>query len=295
MDPFDEFEFKPLTQGLGFHKKRAKLKEESSSLSDGELKPAVVPPLFEGLPKEDVPSAKSLLSEMREDLASPAVDPLRERRNYSRKRSAPLPRKSPVEGAPAQSQIFGSSKTASAATVGYNPSLPLSTTILDKLPSASTKDQTRKGSPQSPRRVRLQMVPCSLSAALLDGILIFALSLMFVASLLFVTDLNLATVLSHIQVDRMTQASLALLLFAVWGMYMVLSRSFFGASLGEWAFDLQLGQDGDQKKLSYPFRVLARMVIQVVTGFVFLPLLSIIFRRDLAGTICGLSLYGFQS
>src|SRR5580658_5966931 len=39
MDPFDEFEFKPLTEGLGFHKKTVSLKDglKSTGVLDDEL------------------------------------------------------------------------------------------------------------------------------------------------------------------------------------------------------------------------------------------------------------------
>jgi hypothetical protein len=48
MDPFDEFEFKPLTEGLGFHKKAVNLKHSlsESGVLDDELSdiPSAVPP-----------------------------------------------------------------------------------------------------------------------------------------------------------------------------------------------------------------------------------------------------------
>ncbi|NJL25897.1 MAG: hypothetical protein HC902_12510, partial [Calothrix sp. SM1_5_4] len=61
MDPFDEFEFKPLTDGLGFHKKTVSLKEglNKSGVLEDELHavPAVVPKaLLEETLKE--PAAK---------------------------------------------------------------------------------------------------------------------------------------------------------------------------------------------------------------------------------------------
>lgn len=47
MDPFDEFEFKPLTDGLGFHKKAVSLKEglKNSGVLEDELQgiPASMP------------------------------------------------------------------------------------------------------------------------------------------------------------------------------------------------------------------------------------------------------------
>ena len=34
MDPFEEFEFKPLTEGLGFHKKKAATPEKATQNDD---------------------------------------------------------------------------------------------------------------------------------------------------------------------------------------------------------------------------------------------------------------------
>jgi hypothetical protein len=74
-------------------------------------------------------------------------------------------------------------------------------------------------------------------------------------------------------------------------LYLLTARSFFGASLGEWAFDVQLGSDHDQKQPVYPLLVAWRTILVTVTGFVILPLLSLVFRRDLAKIFTGLQTY----
>ena len=48
MDPFDEFEFKPLTEGLGFHKKAEQLKSDVKSTRLDQEKIAV--PVARNLP-----------------------------------------------------------------------------------------------------------------------------------------------------------------------------------------------------------------------------------------------------
>src|SRR5262245_23225989 len=57
MDPFDEFEFKPLTDGLGFHKKSVNLKEglKSSGVLQDALQP--VPSSMPKMQADELPMA----------------------------------------------------------------------------------------------------------------------------------------------------------------------------------------------------------------------------------------------
>ena len=78
---------------------------------------------------------------------------------------------------------------------------------------------------------------------------------------------------------------------AVLEMFLIISRSFFGRSLGEWTFDMQLGEDEQIEKASYPFQVLFRNLLILGTGFVLLPLLSLLTGKDIAGKLSGVRLY----
>ncbi len=89
----------------------------------------------------------------------------------------------------------------------------------------------------------------------------------------------------------MTQISLGVLFVAVMQMYAIIARSFFGRTLGEWTFDLQIGRDEEQKLESYPLRIALRSLVTTVTGLVLLPILSLILGRDLAGWLSGVQLY----
>ena len=73
--------------------------------------------------------------------------------------------------------------------------------------------------------------------------------------------------------------------------YFIISRAFCGKTLGEWTFDLQLGRDEDFKSENYPLRVILRSLVVTFTGVIVIPVLSFVFRRDLAGKITGLNLY----
>ena len=79
-------------------------------------------------------------------------------------------------------------------------------------------------------------------------------------------------------------------LFSFWA-YMIMMRVFMGASLGEWSCQLRLGQPIQRIKPGYTLRVMARTTLILVTGVITLPLLSLIFKRDILGDITGIRIY----
>ena len=149
---------------------------------------------------------------------------------------------------------------------------------------------TRRGAADSPVS-KLAPQSVSFASAFLDGIIVFALSLVFLIALLVVTKVDLSVVLKSVDKDLMTQISLGVLFIAVMQMYAIISRSFFGRTLGEWTFDLQVGRDEEQARESYPLRVTLRSLINTITGLVILPLISALLDRDVAGQISGVQLF----
>ena len=110
-------------------------------------------------------------------------------------------------------------------------------------------------------------------------------------SLLLVTKVDLAAVLFNTQSEITTQFSLALLFVAVLQMYVVVARSFFGRTLGEWTFDYQMGEDYQHEAAIYPLKVVWRSIVVTATGLVILPLISFLFRKDITASLTGLQLY----
>lgn len=285
MDPFDEFEFKPLTEGLGFHRKPVQAVDEVEEMSASESPQFKKGSrIFDDLPKVEIPSAQSLLKKKSE----PVFEKPASRPNVRKPQSLNAKPMGDIEKPSTSSNIFPNRKSRSNVPEIEEASLDRH---LDFVENSNSKG-VQKASRQSPRRMLLP-VPVSIMALALDLIVILALSLMFLSALLFVTDVSLGLVIGHAKSDKMARLSLGLLIFAVTEMYMIVSRSFFGNSLGEWAFNLQLGNDEQQKKLGYPLRVVLRTMVNAVTGFVLLPLLSLIARRDLAGMICQLPLFKY--
>ncbi|MBX3021073.1 MAG: RDD family protein [Bdellovibrionales bacterium] len=283
MDPFDEFEFKPLTDGLGFHKKAVSLKEglKSSGVLEDELQtvPASIPKsLLEDKPKASAKkhSFEDVLSALEKTpLNRPADLEFTETLPREAKKTpvqSPFPRneayKAPLPGTPAVPEVKKVPKQVEQAAVG-----------------------TRRGAADSPVTRRLESATISVPSAFLDFVIVLALSLVFLVALLMVTKVDINVVLRNLSRDQMTQIALGIMFLAVMQMYVVIARSFFGATLGEWTFDLQVGEEKQQKAESYPLRVAFRSLLTTITGLIFLPLVSALLRRDIAGSLSGVKLY----
>lgn len=134
-------------------------------------------------------------------------------------------------------------------------------------------------------------VQAGITSAVLDGFVVSGLSTILLVCILAITKINLVALLTSAATDVVTSVNLALLFVAVLQMYMLVARAFFGATLGEWAFDLQLGRKEDQARIAFPFRVALRTMLMTVTGLAFLPLISLLLRRDLGRDVSGLQLY----
>jgi len=298
MDPFDEFEFKPLTDGLGFHKKTV-------SLKDGLKKSGVIDDELQGVPMS---MPQSLLEETarpsnRKTTFDDVLSAL-EKTPLARSSSTPdltftepLPRTEnkkqaldfEIPPAPVHSPFPQPEAYKNPLKIPNH--IEKVGTMVD-LPKAAKAEKvgTRRGAADSPQR-SLMPAAASIPSAILDGIIVFALSLVFLVALLMVTKVDLNVVVRNINKDIMTQTSLAILFIAVMQMYTVIARAFFGRTLGEWTFDVQLGQDKEQELESYPVKVALRALLTTVTGLILLPLISAVMGRDIAGSVTGVQLY----
>lgn len=279
MDPFDEFEFKPLTEGLGFHKKAVSLKDnlDEAGLLDDHLAgiPASVPKSL--LDQPNAPKGKP--NRFEDVLTALEKTPLN--RTVDLEFTETLPRETPSSQSP-----FPRQEAFRAPTPPVETTKPKVT----KKPLATESTGTRRGAADQPPR-RLTAATVSLPSAVLDLVIVFALALVFMVSLLTITKVDLNVVLRNLSHDLMIQISLGAMFVAVMQMYVIISRSFFGRTLGEWTFDLQIGRDEEQRRESYPVRVAVRSLLVTMTGLVLLPVFSLLLRRDVAGGVCGVKLY----
>lgn len=76
--------------------------------------------------------------------------------------------------------------------------------------------------------------------------------------------------------------------------YFILLRIFLGATIGEYSCGLRLGQPRERLQKAYSFRILCRTVLITLTGVISMPILSMIMKKDLAGKICGVSVYSLK-
>jgi hypothetical protein len=295
MDPFDEFQFKPLTDGLGFHKKSATLKEhvKSAGLVDEHLQelPTAIPRFSEDLVPKKPMSFNDVISSLEKapppkTQMKPSVggksflefsEPLPRTREPMKAMEVELPR---APTPPVQSP-FPSQDLFRQPMPGFQ-----------KTKSSKEKASTgaRRGAADSPQG-RLVQANTSFSSALLDFVVVLAISLIFLAAMLSITKTDLSFVMRTMQSDRWAGLSGLAMFIAVMQMYVIVARTFYGRTLGEWTFDVQLGREEDQQDAYYPLRVISRSLVTTVTGLVIMPLFSLILRQDLVGNIVGVHLY----
>jgi len=326
---FDEFEFKPLTEGLGFHKKAdkpasspqpiplsvqlsttpssdifsqtldtSKESDESLSLSEdvgGDL-------LTSGSSSETSKSISDLIASL-----PPSLDFLEEKpveepsveddkpqifQPLAREEYKPTPKmtSTPTISGPQTLPPPGTKVTAASATTMTGTSSYRSQLDQD-LARSFPHLERRKEIPKATDTVKIEPIACHFGAAILDTMVVTGIGTILLVCILLITKVNLVGLLNNAQTYGPTRVHLVLLFLSVLQLYMLTARSFTGASLGEWAFDLQMGTDEDRKRILYPLQVLWRTVLITVTGIVTLPLLSYFFGRDLIKYVTGLQLY----
>lgn len=248
MDPFEEFEFKPLTDGLGFHKKKTNTQQNNS---DDSL-------LFK---------STNLASQGLELIEESAVDPLR----------PPLPRK---KINPQPSTLETSASDSSQAV----------NEILKTLQSNKHLEFNSK-TKNTPAKDEFKKTTWSFSAVLLDSMLVVAASLLCMIILLLVTKVDLIGNLKNPDSQGMIYLATFSIFAGVSFIYLTMNRVFLGYTPGEWAFDQRVGLPEDLDKATFSLKVLVRAVFIIATGFVLLPILSVLFNKDLAGSLSGAKLY----
>lgn len=293
-DLFDEFEFKPLTEGLGFHKKAEQIKSQISNTRLGDSASSRVIP-------DRPPMSASMMNDSAP--AKPAVTPASD---SMAKLMANLP---PMKASSLDFVEPISSKTKRIATELSRPMAAatpaptvsgfrqsefqarLEESFSRAFPQATVRKAKVNAATAATNGVALSPIAGSISSAIVDALTVVGMSILCLVILLSITRANLFGLLSNAQTDSITQVNLALLFLSTLQLYMLVSRSFFGMTLGEWAFDAQLGNATDQANPLYPIRVAIRTLIATATGFL-LPLISMIAGRDLLRPFSGLQLFG---
>ena len=244
MDFIDEFEFKPLTEGLGFNKRAQNIKKE--------IEESQIAKSHMGYEMPTVP--KSLIE------------------------------KELMGAYPEKTRIEQTEKSVSEVIRNQFRS-QLNSVILEKPVSLKPKVDTPKV------KINYPVVAASLPAMMFDAIFSFAISLIFLIALVFVTRIDVLSIVRATSIYLTNQLSLIVLYIAISQLYIVIARTFCGQTLGEWAFDIQLGTQEDQQDDRYPLKVLARSLFVTITGVILSPFISLLMGYDLASKISGLRLY----
>lgn len=268
----DEFEFKPLTEGLGFHKKN----------SSQNIAPVGT---LTGAPAAAIQSALKAASPFINSPLSQGSSPFL---------NSPLPRQTNSARQATEIPKFEQKKFNSAPSspeIERRPAQPTPISPTKEYYSKKLSESLNSKQALDFREPQWVEVSGHLGSYFFDFIVILGLSCLFALVLSLITEVDLIQVMNTISFDSGIQFGSLLLLASVIQIYLTLSRSFFGATLGEWAFDLQLGKKVQQSSAVYPIQVFWRTAITLITGLITLPILSFLMGKDIASKVCGLKLY----
>ncbi len=255
MDPFEEFEFKPLTEGLGFHKKKSSSMQKTD---EADISFEIKSP------------GSQFKSQTSANLEQGLVDPLR----------PPLPRKN--SSSVAVSPVMDSEQPSASSAVDE---------ILKTLQKNRRLDfenqAAQKAAKLSPAKEEYKSDTWKLSSSLLDSMLVLAASLLCMIIVLMITKADLIANLTNPDEEGMIYISTFGLLATVSLIYLTINRVFLGSTPGEWAFEQRIGKPENMNTASYPLRILLRSILVIMSGFIVFPIFSILLNRDLAGEITG--------
>lgn len=310
----DNFEFKPLTEGLGFDKKtnltstpvkkaaaktepiKKTLTEELSlDLTKDTKAPAPVeaPSLFDKpLDWNSTPPKTSrTIAEMLNSLP-PSIDFFDEEKAVKQKQEAKVYK--PV-GRVEYTQNLPEIQEPQSVVPDFIPEneQKVDVTLNNTLEKAFPKVGFRRPFFHQSVEVQPQFteVTTSFTSAVLDAMVITGLTSILLVGLILLTGIDLLAVVMHSKANATTWAELGAIYFGVYLLYYMCTRGFWGSTLGDWAFDIQLGQAQDQRQWYYPYQVIWRMTVIAFTGFITLPILSLIMRKDVAASFSKLRLY----
>lgn len=146
----------------------------------------------------------------------------------------------------------------------------------------------------SQKRSGLKLAIWTWLSATIDALVLVSISSFFTLAFSFLMKTSPSSVVALFIKSQHPMLNLSLLfLLSAWS-YLIFMRAFIGASIGEWTCDLRLGEPVQRFKVTYVLKVMFRTTLILATGVFILPLLSLIFRRDLAGDLSGVKIYSLQ-
>jgi hypothetical protein len=265
-DIFEEFEFKPITSGLGFqNRKKSNPNSESLSFENfnepiSSVKSESQTTILDGkepAPKINLPFKGALRGELDLIEGQKGSEQLQPRVRESSLKKQPEVAQSKV------AEILGDLK------------------------------QQRRQEAQKSKKTEEPLFKLSspdFSALILDSMLVVALALSCLIILILVTEVDLVQIALTRSQELIFPSLLLILAMLSWS-YLVLTRVFLGHTPGEWVFDQRLFLPGEEVRLTSRLKIIWRSTLVVATGWVLLPFLSLILGRDLAGSLSGARIY----
>jgi hypothetical protein len=273
-DPFEEFEFKPLTEGLGFHRSKESSKNTSAVHSKLEFRSPNLK--FEPSEARTV-ETKTMSANFNTQQNTPLNTPL-PRKDFSM--DMPTPRVSPTLNRPQINvPIIEDDSIAKAQTA-----------VNEILKNLNHKKQQEDILAKNKKRLIWKDEAPSILAGCLDTMLIAAGFLLMLIAMLAVTKVDLISNLSNPGENSIIWFATSALLATVTLIYMVVFRTYMGYTPGEWAFDQRCGTEIQQASSSYILKITLRSLFVMITGFLPVTILSIIARTDFIGALTGLQI-----
>ncbi len=142
------------------------------------------------------------------------------------------------------------------------------------------------------RKVKTKPVTTSFLAIIMDVLTLISLCMIFSTLYFASTGQSLSEVILELPYNAALKNQFFALTLSIGFMYLIVSRCFFGRTIGEWMYHLQLGSTDDQEKSSYPLKVFLRTFIVFASGFIIFPILSYLLKKDFLFYLSGLELHG---
>jgi len=273
-DPFEEFEFKPLTEGLGFHSQGKKATPKAEVKMDSKVESRIdsKPDLKFEARREERRQEKSFVDDLL-DLSTLETGKL----------DQPLLRTPLLKRPSAGSEIPAPTPTQPTKVDEVLKGLQKHNWDFQETGAAR---KSLKAQPEFAFRPSGYDV----SAVVLDTMLVIAAFLGSLIILLMVTKVDLIAAVSTASTELLLVAFGSLIASICW-IYLTVNRLFLGSTPGEWVFDQRLGPADAQGTARFAWKAILRATLILATGLVFFPLFSILLRRDLLGRWMGLELH----
>ena len=265
-DPMEEFEFRPINEGLGFHRK-----QKSSTHSTS---PSVQPTAMKPLSSSQPPAGASSTMASSNSLTS-----------------VHMKASSPYQSALPRTDITKKASTFQVPSIEDDSIANAQTAVNEILKTLNQKRHLDFTTETEKQKVMLKKSKPQLFASVLDGMLVLAAFLMTLILMLSITKVDMILNLTHPETSFLVYLATLALFAGVTFIYMVVNRTFLGYTPGEWAFDQICGSEEDQNEIMYIPKVALRTLVVMATGFITLPFLSYLFNKDIAGQVAGVNLF----